>query len=96
MKSINSFQFDLNLIIFVRQYKKSFFSSFFCHYRTQPAHNLPAYHHSSFPKKYQQHRSPPTEYVQSPYRHHASSRTSNENNSHQYGNQQRNQQVNKK
>ncbi|KAG4076639.1 hypothetical protein HA402_001926 [Bradysia odoriphaga] len=59
--------------------------------RTPSAHNLPAYHHNSFPKKYQQHRSPPTEYVQSPYRHHAS-RTSNEHNSHQYANQRRNQQ----
>ncbi|XP_037043053.1 protein eiger isoform X6 [Bradysia coprophila] len=59
--------------------------------RTPSAHNLPAYHHNSFPKKYQQHRSPPTEYVQSPYRNHAS-RTSNEHNSHQYANQRTNQQ----
>lgn len=51
----------------------------------------PSAHNNSFPKKYQQHRSPPTEYVQSPHRQHAS-RTSDGYNSHQYANQLRNQQ----
>lgn len=65
----------------------------FQHYSTPSAHNVPAYHQNSFPKKYQQHRSPPTEYVQSPYRHH-DSRIADEHNSHQYASQLRNQQVN--
>ncbi|KAJ6641109.1 Protein eiger [Pseudolycoriella hygida] len=59
--------------------------------RAPSAHILPAQHQPPFPKKYQQHRSPPIEYVPSPNRNHAS-RTLNENNSHQYANQHRNQQ----
>lgn len=51
----------------------------------------PSTHTNSYPKKYQQYRSPPTEYVQSPYRQ-RSSRISDEHNSHQYANQLRNQQ----